>query len=177
MASEDFKYFGYTIPEYGNFTVEKDKYTSDADVSQKLRSVNLIKYNPELFRVRKDTLYDVLGGHKSLVTTLSFTALFVLFRKRACHLRGISQRQGVWKSYFFGTIGFFTGGFYSSLFFMKTQVFLNDYVALFLTKRYKDSKNLNTKDIYRLKDKECELDEYHHSSSFFKTFHIDVKQL
>jgi hypothetical protein len=157
-------------PKY-EVNVDQDKHTTDDKLKLKLRDLNLIKHNPNLFTNRGE-FFDVYGGSRSLLISSSFALAFYLYRKKANSLRGIKIRHGVIYNNVYAFFGFLVGNVYAASFFTPTQRLANDYNAQFLFKRYKDSKNLNRSNIWAMRDHENDDECYHFTSSYFNTFHF-----
>lgn len=153
--------------------VQPDSYTSDENMKIKARSINLMKYNPNLFVNRgSDKLYYMVGGHPTAILTLGFGLLGLLYRNKLNTLRNVSVREGIWFNTLYFLLGATTGIFYSSLFFFRWQIILNDYFANYLLKRYKGSQQLNQRNIYKLKDVPNTNECYHFSTSFANSYHL-----
>jgi hypothetical protein len=151
--------------------VEQDKFTKDEDIKQKARSINLIKYNPNLFTNRTDK-YEMIGGNRTLLTVLGTGLVFSLYRRRVNQLRNVAKREGIWLANIYALAGMGVGTLYSLLYFAKWQVMLNDYCAHYLLGRYPDSQTQNKRGIYRLKDIPNKEECYVFSQSYGNTFHI-----
>jgi hypothetical protein len=151
--------------------VENDKFTKDEDIKQKARSMNLIKYNPQLFTNRTDK-YEMIGGNRTLLTVLGLGAIFGVYRLKSNTARGIAKREGIWLANIYALGGMGVGAAYSFLYFVKWQVLFNDYCANYLLNRYPDSQAMNKRNIYRLKDVPNEEECYVFSQKYGNTFHI-----
>jgi hypothetical protein len=163
----------YDNVNFGLTHVSHDKHTEDSVLKLKARSINLIKYNPNLFTNRSGYgFYDMMGGHKSAITTLGFGALALIYRRKANSLRHVAPREGIWFDTFYFLFGASFGAFYSSVFFLKWQVLFNEYFAHYLLKRYKGSGSLHKRNIYALKDVENSDECYAFSDSFINNFHM-----
>ena len=57
---------------FKNVKITEDKYTEDNKLKYKLRSLNLIKYNPNLFTNRQEFFY-LIGGERTLLTVGLFS--------------------------------------------------------------------------------------------------------
>ena len=137
----------------------------------KIRSINLVKYNPNLF-LNKTGKYEMFGGDRTLITTLAMGTLFALYRKKVNTLRNCSVREGIWLTNLFFLYGGIVGLFYSSIYFFKWQVLLNGISAYYLLERYPSSASQKKKNIYRLKDVENKDECYNFSEGYFKSFHL-----
>jgi hypothetical protein len=158
---------------FGLGSVPNDHYTEDSMIKYKARSINLIKYNPNLFTNRSGAgFYDMVGGDKAAATTLAFGVLGLLYRRQANILRNVAPREGIWFNTFYFLYGASFGAFYSAAFFLKWQVMFNEYFAHFLIKRYKGSGELNNRNIYALKDHENTDECYVFTDSYINNFHM-----
>ena len=158
---------------WGIESVTQDPYTEDSLIKYRARSINLIKHNPNLFTNRSGAgFYDMVGGHKSGITTLAFGALAMAYRRQVNIIRHVAPREGIWFNTFYFLYGASFGAFYSAAFFLKWQVLFNEYFAHFLIKRYKGSGDLKRKNIYALKDVENSDECYVFSDSFINNFHM-----
>ena len=163
----------YENTNYGLSYFPHDRHTEDSALKLKARSLNLIKHNPNLFTNRSRAgFYEMVGGHKSAITTLGLGALAMLYRRHVNVLRNVAPREGVWFNTLYFLFGASFGVFYSSVFFLKWQVLFNDYFANFLIKRYKGSGDLKSRNIYALKDVENTDECYVFSDSFINNFHM-----
>lgn len=156
---------------HGVSHVPEDKYTEDHNLKYKVRTVNLIKYNPELFTNRGNFGY-VYGGEKSLLMTLGCATLGLLYRRRANFLRNVPTREGIWYNTAYFLFGASIGAFYSTCFFVRWQVVYNEYIAHFLMKRYKGSQDLHAKNIWRFRNIENKEECYNFSNSYANSFHL-----
>jgi hypothetical protein len=151
--------------------VEKDKFTSDEKIKYKLRDVNLIKYNPNLFGVDGKFL-EVFGGWKSLVITFGCGALAFYYRKNCNNLRMIKHREGTWFLTMYTLFGLGVGFTYSLAFLSRWQLFFNNQFAAEIMKRWKNSKELNKLNIYALKDIPNNDEVYVFTSTYANTYHM-----
>lgn len=165
----------YFLNQYANrieLDVPKDAHTSDKDLRNKLRCLNLVKYNPNLFTNKDTGFLHIMGGEKAVITTLSMGLLFALYRSRVNLLRQSSIREGIWMINLYFVYGCALGAFYSACFFWRWQIHFNDINAHWLMKRYKGANELNRTNIYRFKDvpngDEC----YNFSNKYFNHAHI-----
>lgn len=151
--------------------IPKETNTQDNNLKLKARSLNLIKYNPNLF-LNKDTGFiELIGGNKSVALMLGMGSLFALYRGRVNNFRQMSAREGIWMVNLYFVYGATVGGLYSLAFFSKWQQYLNEYFAFYLIGRYKGASELSRRNIYQYKDipngDEC----YHFSNSFSNYAH------
>jgi len=151
--------------------IQKDTATQDEKLKQKYRSINLIKYNPNLFTNKETGLIDLLGGNRFVFLSLGIASLFGLYRMRLNTLRQMSIREGIWMVNLYAFYGFAVGGFYSVLFFSKTSELMNEITAHYLMKRYKGSADITRRNIYQYKDIPNGDDCYNYSNKFFNHAH------
>jgi hypothetical protein len=170
-TSEEIINLSIKNPDYGYFNVDSDKFTADDKLKFKLRDIELIKYNPTLFTNRGSFL-EMIGGYKTILTSFSLGALFYLYRRQANVLRGYKIREGVWNSGAYAFVGALIGLTYSSLFFVRWNVLLNDYYAAYIIKRYAGSDKLNNTNIYKLRGTTCDEECYYFTSSYYRSYHI-----
>jgi hypothetical protein len=161
------------IREVDNRTVKisipVDTNTDDESLKYKIRDINLVKHNPNIF-TNKGQFLDMIGGEKTIAFTSATTLIFYLYRWRANNIRKLSFREGLWMKHFFAMYGFAFGLFYSSIFFFQHQRIYNDMTANFLLKRFKGSKDLDRKHIWAIRDIPNDDECYYASSTFIKTF-------
>ncbi len=156
---------------YGVSNVEKDSHLDDSQLKYKLRSINLIKQNPNLFTNRNGGFLYMWGGEKTILATLGLGAVGLLYRKKVNTFRGISHREGVWFNTMYFLFGASIGLLYSTFFFARWQVIANEYFAFFLIKRFKGSNEINRRNIYHLRDEENNDECYRFSNSYANSFH------
>ena len=157
--------------QFFELDVQKETQVQDENLKQKLRSLNLIKYNPNLF-VNKDSGFtDLIGGNKSIALILGMGSLFAIYRSRVNNFRQMSTREGIWMVNMYFVYGMAVGGFYSGVFFWKWQQHLNEIYSYYLLKRYNGSSDLSRKNIHQFKDipngDEC----YNYSNKFVNHAH------
>lgn len=151
----------------------EDKHTSDDQLKQKIRSMNLIKYNPNLFTNRnKGEFYEMMGGHRTAIFVLSGGLLGYFYKHQTNKLFGVPKRIGVWNKNFSFALGAGIGLVYSLLLFVDTQRFFNDYIAHCLFKRYPESKDLDTKNIWNFNDIENDYECYYYTKTYLNTAHV-----
>lgn len=173
MTTEEIKKIFIYKPKYQNLSISKDAYTEDNKLRFKLRSLNLIKHNPNLFNNRGSFL-NMIGSERSLIMIASFAFLLFGYRKRINAHRGYKGREGIWNNIAFSMFGATYGMIYASLFFVNSQAVINDYFAQYIFKRYKGSDKIDKKNIYALKDVECRDDVYNYTNSYFRNYHIHL---
>lgn len=163
------------LPPVNNapINVTNDIYTNDDQLKVKFRSMNLIKYNPNLFTNRKaGSFLEIIGGYRAELTILLCGALGLYYRINANKLRKLSTREGVWFNTLYFAFGLGLGACYSMAFFWNWQRHANDVCANFLFKRYPNSAKLDRKNIYRLKDRENQDECYRFTSTYANSFHL-----
>lgn len=152
--------------------IPKDSYTADKDLKFKLRSINLVKYNPNLFTNKDTGFLEIMGGEKSAYLIIGTGLVFALYRNRLNMLRHSSIRHGIWMTNIYFIYGCAVGAFYSACFFWRWQMHFNDINAHWLIKRYNSSSELHRADIYKFKDipntDEC----YNFSNKYWNHAHI-----
>jgi hypothetical protein len=132
--------------------IPRETLTQDENLKLKLRSLNLIKYNPNLFTNKQTGYIDLIGGNKSLAVMLGMGSLFALYRGKVNNFRQMSTREGIWMVNLWFVYGALVGKAYSLLFFHKSQQHLNEYYAFHLMKRYKGADQISRRNIYQYKD-------------------------
>lgn len=151
--------------------IPEDNYSQDKDLKYKLRSINLVKYNPNLFTNKDSGFTHIIGGNKAIFTMLTTGLLAAFYRSRVNVLRQSSIREGIWMINLYFLYGVAIGAFYSTCYFWRWQLHSNDITALYLMKRYKGSNELNRNNIYKYKDipnaDEC----YNFSNNYFNHAH------
>ena len=154
--------------------IDADKYTADNQLKFKLRSTNMIKYNPNLFRNRQRNgdFYQMIGGDKGVIATLGFGAGGMIYRMKSNQIHGIKRMSGGWgrNITFAATAGM--GFVFNIMFLANQQQFMNDYNSLFLMKRFKGSSNLTRSNIWLQRFKENNDECYYFTSSYMNTYHM-----
>ena len=152
--------------------IPKDFSIIDKELKFKLRSINLVKYDPNLFTNKNAGLLHILGGEKTVLVTLTTGLLFALYRTRVNLLRQSSIREGIWMANLYFVYGCTVGAFYSTCFFWRWQIHFNDINANWLMKRFKGSAELQRNNIYKFKDIPNADDCYNFSNKYFNHAHI-----
>ena len=152
--------------------VPKDFAFTDKELKYKLRSLNLVKYNPNLFTNKDTGFLHVMGGEKSVITMLTMGLLSALYRTRVNVLRQSSIREGIWMVNLYFVYGAALGAFYSTCFFWRWQLHFNDINAHWLMKRYSGANELNRTNIYQFKDLPNADECYNFSNKYFNHAHI-----
>lgn len=156
-----------------SINIEADKHTDDSQVKLKARSMDLIKYNPNLFRNRsRAQFYEMMGGNRTGITIVGTGLLFSLFRMRANVVRHLSIREGIWFANMYFWFGAFIGTLYSAAYFVRWQQLMNDYCANYLLKRYKGCETLDRANIYRFKDIPNTNEFYVFSAKYANSYHV-----
>ncbi len=152
--------------------VPKDQHTSDKDLRNKLRFLNLIKYNPNLFTNKDTGFLHIMGGEKSVLLTLSMGVLFALYRTKVNSLRQLSIREGIWMTNLYFVYGCAIGAFYSTCYFWRWQIHLNDVFANWLMNRYSGASELKRTNIYKFNEIPNSDECYNFSNKYFNHAHI-----
>jgi len=155
------------------FVIEEDKTTTTDDkLKLKLRDLNLIKHNPNVFTNREGGVYNILGGNRMALFTLlgGFSAYY--YRHQANVTRGVSKRIGIWNKNIAFIYGATLGFLFSVGNFGKTQILMNDYYAQCLFKRFPDSKKLTTDNLWQKRNIKNNDDCYYFTKSYLNTYHI-----
>ena len=127
---------------------------ADADLSQRIRGIELIKHNPQLFFVDFFSLnnqVEMVGG----VKTLAFAAIgaslslsyFLGSRRSQPYNFYVNLHQGFYRAIF----GSVMGGAFGYSKFGDRQRLHNAWVAERLRRRYPECKQLNATDIWQYK--------------------------
>jgi len=153
--------------------IENDKFTADELLKFKVRSLNLIKHNPNLFVNRGNGSFtEILGGNRALVTIATCGVAALLYRMRVNQIRKLSTKEGTWFMTVYLFYGMSLGATYSVAYFTNWQRLFNDYVATFLLQRYPASKEQKRSNIYQLKDLMNDDECYYFTSNYANSFHI-----
>ena len=153
--------------------IEHDGHTSDELLKHKARSMNLIKYNPNLFtNNKKGAFTEILGGSRAVFTVLLCGGLSLGYRFQVNKLRHLTTREGIWFCNVYFWYGCAIGVLYSQLFFWNWQRHFNDSCAGFLLKRHSASASLNNSNIYAMKDIENEDECYRFTGTYANSFHF-----
>ena len=154
-----------------NLEIPRETETQDQNLKQKLRSLNLMKYNPNLFVNKDSGFLDLIGGNKAIALILLNGLTFALYRSRVNTFRQMSTREGIWMVNLYFVYGAAVGGFYSSVFFWKWQQHMNEVYSYYLMKRYNGSADISRRNVYQYKDipngDEC----YNYSNKFSNHAH------
>ena len=137
---------GHTIPGNPNNVKEED-----ADMSSRIRNIELIKHNPQLFHLDFFNLsnhFDIVGGVKTAAFAVIGGSMALSYYMGAAKQRPYNfytlWHMGLWRFAFGATLG---GAFgYSK--FGDRQKLHNAWVAERLRRRYPESKSLHTSDLW-----------------------------
>lgn len=153
--------------------VRPDKYTDDNLLKHKIRSINLLKHNPNLFVNKNGSKFlECIGGQPTLLTILGFGGLGIIYRMRANSLRQLGFREGLWFNFGYFLFGSITGAAYSCLLFVKWQMLVNDYFGNYLIKRYAGCGNIDRTNIYQMRNVENTDEVYRFSPKFLNNYHM-----
>lgn len=127
---------------------------ADNELPQRIRSIELIKHNPNLFHVELFDLskgYEILGGSGWLSTTLAGASFGYWYYAQRTRLNPTNFYAGIALSFSRIFLGAVVGGSIGYLKFGDRQRLHNAWVAERLRRRYPDSMTLDAKDLYRFK--------------------------
>ena len=126
----------------------------DAQLSLKLRGIELIKHNPQLFHVEfwnLKNMYEILGGAKTQFLGLTGAAISVQYYLGQRAMRPynfyVNVHQGMARFAFGAILGLSVG----YLKWGDRQRLGNAYTAERLRRRYPESMGLTTTDLWKLK--------------------------
>lgn len=159
------------LPNNLDVDVQPDKYTDDSNVKYKLRSLNLIKHNPNFF-TNKGNFLEIIGGNKTLLFALAGGLIGKFYRRGVNVSRNIPYRMGIWNSNIQFLVGTAMGSFYGIYLFGNSQLLLNDYFAQCLFVRYPDCKKIERTHIYSLKNQINNDEHYYFTQKYLNTYHI-----
>lgn len=151
--------------------VQPDRFTDDSNVKYKLRSLNLIKHNPNFF-TNKGNFLEVIGGYRTLLFALAGGLLGKFYRRGVNLSRNVPHRMGIWNSNIQFLVGASVGTFYGMYLFSNFQMLLNDYFAQCLFARYPDCKKIETSHIYSLRNQINNEEHYYFTKKYLNTYHI-----
>ena len=127
---------------------------ADSDLPLRIRSIDLIKHNPNLFHVPFGDLgafVSILGG-SSFVGSAAFGGLFgYWYYAQKTHFNPATFYTGIMLTFSRIFLGAVIGGAVGYLRFGDRQKLHNAWVAERLRRRYPDSLNIDTHDIWRFK--------------------------
>lgn len=127
---------------------------TDAELTQRIRSVELIKHMPNLFYVSHtdaNAVFQILGGTSWLATTLTGAAFGYWYYAQRVRINPTNFYSAImltWPRVFLGAA---IGGYIGYLKFGDRQRLHNAWVAERLRRRYPDSMNLEVHDVWKYK--------------------------
>ena len=135
----------------------------DATLSHRIREIELIKHNPQLFYVNPfdlNNIYEIAGGAKTCAFAVVAGGLslsyFLGSRRSQAYNFYINMHQGFYRTVTGGLVGAAFG--YNK--FGDRQRLHNAYVAERLRRRYPESKMLNVTDLWQYKNVHASQDYY-----------------
>ena len=120
----------------------------------RIRSIDFIKHNPNVYHVALSDVqngYSILGGNGWLATTLTGAAFGNWYFATKARLNPVSFYANIMLSFSRMFLGAAVAGWVGYLRFGDRQRLHNAWVAERLRRRYPESKNLETKDLWRFK--------------------------
>lgn len=127
---------------------------ADNELSLRIRPIELIKHNPNLFHVGFFDLnngFQILGGTGWLASTFTGAAFGYWYYAQKCKLNPATFYAGILLSFSRMFLGAAVGGWVGYMKFGDRQRLHNAWVAERLRRRYPDSLNLTTKDLWQFK--------------------------
>ena len=124
---------------------------ADNELSLRIISIDFIKHNPNVYHVPIADLskgYEILGGNAWLATTITGAAFGSWYFSRKARLNPVSFYANIFLSFSRLFLGAVAGGFVGFLRFGDRQRLHNAWVAERLRRRYPESKDLETKDLW-----------------------------
>ena len=126
----------------------------DQDLPLRIRSIDFIKHNPNLYHVSIFDLgkdYQLFGGHAWLASTLFGAAFGNWYFSTKARLNPVSFYANIALSFSRLFLGAAIGGWVGYIRFGDRQRIHNAWVSERLRRRYPESKNLDVKDLWRFK--------------------------
>ena len=127
---------------------------TDTELTHRIRSIELIKHNPNTFHVDLYNLgegYKILGGAGWSASTLAGAAFGYWYYAQRTRVNPATFYTGIALSFSRVFLGAAVGGSLGYLKFGDRQRLHNAWVAERLRRRYPDALTLDTKDLYRFK--------------------------
>lgn len=127
---------------------------ADNELPQRIRSIELIKHNPNIFHVDPFNLcqvYEILGGSGTLATEFVGGAFGYWYYANKARLNYTNFYTNIALSFSRIFLGAVIGGWIGYLKFGDRQKLHNAWVAERLRRRYPESLLIDTKDVYRFK--------------------------
>jgi len=136
---------------------------TDSEVAQRIRPIELIKHNPNTFYVNPFDLgqsLQIAGGAGFEVCTLAGAGFGWWYYAQRARLNPATFYAGIALSFSRIILGAAIGGWVGYLKFGDRQRLHNAWVAERLRRRYPDSLNITTQDIWRFKGVKAEQEYY-----------------
>ena len=136
---------------------------SDSDIVKKIRPIELIKHNPNLFHLeplQPDTWWTVLGGTKWAATATTGTCFGYWYYNRKLALNPATYYVKLMLRFSRMSLGFAVGSFIGYLRYGDRQHLHNAWVAERLRRRYAESKELETHDLWKFKGERAKQEYY-----------------
>lgn len=127
---------------------------ADGELAYKVRSIDLIKHNPNLFYMKAlspATWYEVLGGIKGTLCAVGGAALSWQYYQLRLARTPAHFYQSIWISGWRIMLGLTVGGWVGFMKFGDRQRMHNAWVSERLRRRYPDAVNIKETDIWRFK--------------------------
>ena len=129
-------------------------FEADNELPLRIRSIDFIKHNPNVYHVPISNVskaYEILGGNAWLATTITGAAFSSWYFSRKARLNPVSFYANIFLSFSRLFLGAVSGGFVGFLRFGDRQRLHNAWVSERLRRRYPESKDLETKDLWKFK--------------------------
>ena len=127
---------------------------NDEDLKYKIRPIQLVMHNPNLFWLNPKNVcgvYETLGGLPWLLSATTGVAVSLSYYKFSQSYSAPSFYVNVYRTWGRFLFGLAIGGFVGFLRFGDRQRLHNAYTSYRIRKRYKESINIDEKDIWRHK--------------------------
>ena len=149
----------HKTPEAPSYSFEEP----DAELPYRIRSIDLVKQNPSLFRVyayNPKAVFEISGGVETMLcaTGGAFFANWYYAKSRA--LIPDTFYTAIFRRWTRGFLGFAVGGALGYLKFGDRQRLNNAYSAERLVRRYPEAKSIGTRDLWKLKHQKAQHEFY-----------------
>ena len=127
---------------------------ADKDLPLRMRSIELIKHNPNIFNVGLTDAcagYTILGGGAWLASTVAGAGFGYWYYAQKCRLNPTTFYASIMLSFSRLFLGAVVGGSIGYLRFGDRQRLHNAWVSERLRRRYPDALNIDAQDIWRFK--------------------------
>lgn len=127
---------------------------ADKDLPLRIRSIDFIKHNPNLFHVPLSNLsagYEILGGNAWLASTVTGVAFGWWYFGTKARINPVSFYANIMLSFSRMFVGGVVGGWVGYLRFGDRQRLHNAWVAERLRRRYPESMEIDKTDLWRFK--------------------------